>query len=216
MNKLINGFMRFKSDVFPKEQDFFEELASGQHPEALFITCADSRIVPDVITQTRAGDLFVSRTVGNQVPQHGSGNDFGVASAIEYALGALNVRHIVVCGHSDCGAMKAVLHPEKLAAFPSTAAWLKNAEPARAAVCQNHPEASDRDLLRLLTEENVIAQMENLKTHPQVASRLAQGELEIHGWLYEIHSGEISTYSAAAGGFRPLGLRAPTAARAAA
>lgn len=207
MQKLINGFMRFKNDVFSKDRDFFTELASGQHPEVLFITCADSRIVPDVITQTRPGDLFVCRTVGNQIPPHGAGNDVSVASSIEYALGALNVGHIVVCGHSDCGAMKGVLHPEKLASFPSTATWLKHAEAAHAVVQESYSDLPEVVMLRLLAEENVLAQIENLKTHPRVASRLAQGELQIHGWYYEIHSGEITTFDATSGMFQPLGYR---------
>lgn len=207
MQKLINGFMQFKKEVFTKNRDHFAELASGQYPEVLFITCADSRIVPSVITQTGPGDLFMCRTVGNQIPPHGAGIDLSVASSIEYALGALNVKHIVVCGHSDCGAMKAILHPEKLAAFPATAAWLRYAEAAHAVVRDSYTDVPEDVLLRLLTEENILAQIENLKTHPRVASRLAQGELQIHGWHYEIHSGEITTFDAKSGMFQPLGGR---------
>jgi carbonic anhydrase len=207
MKKLLDGFVRFKNEVLPRDRAFFSRLALGQHPEALFITCADSRVAPDVITQSRPGDLFMCRTVGNQIPPYGSSNDNGVASSIEYALGALNVRNIIVCGHSDCGAMKAVLHPEKVAALPSTATWLRHAEAARNVVRDSYQHVSDEVLLRLLAEENILAQIQHLQTHPSVASRLARGELQIHGWFYEIHSGEITTFDAKTGTFQPLGFR---------
>jgi carbonic anhydrase len=207
MRNLLDGFMRFKTDVFPRDRKLFSELACGQKPEALFITCADSRIVPDVITQSRPGDLFMCRTVGNQIPPYGSGSDFGVASSIEYALCALNVPNIIVCGHSDCGAMKAVLHPEKLSGLPSTGSWLRHADAARSVVVDNYLDASDELLLHLLGEENVLLQIEHLKTHPCVAARLARGELQIHGWFYQIHSGEITSFDANTGTFQPLGHR---------
>lgn len=216
MKKLITGYMRFKENVLPKEQDFFSKLGQAQHPEALFITCADSRIVPDLITQTRPGELFMSRTVGNQVPPYHSRSDNAVASSIEYALGALNVRHIIICGHSDCGAMKAVLHPEKLVTFPSTAAWLSNPTTAHWAAVSGSSGMEENELLRLVSEQNIVRQIENLKTHPQVASRLAKGEVEIHGWFYEIHSGEVSALDALTGSFEPLAPVTMAAATAAA
>lgn len=204
MTNLIDGFLKFKKDVFPAKRQLYRELAHGQSPHTLFITCADSRIVPDLILQSEPGDLFVCRTVGNQVPPRGSQGESGVASSIEYAVDALGVEHIVVCGHSNCGAMQAILHPEKLAALPSTAEWLRHSDTARSVVLDSYRGLSDEVLLHLLTEENIVLQLEHLKTHPAVAKRLARGELQLHGWLYHIHSGEITTYNAASGVFAPF------------
>lgn len=206
MKNLVDGYLRFKKEVFPRDRERFGELANGQHPQALFITCADSRIVPSLLTQSRPGDLFVCRTVGNQIPPYGSG-DHSVASSVEYAVCALQVPNIIVCGHSDCGAMKAILHPEKVVGLPSTARWLRNADAARAVVHDSYQDLTEGLLVHLLGEENVLAQIENLKTHPSVASRLARGELQIHGWFYQIHSGEITSFDAKTGTFKPLGHR---------
>lgn len=211
MTNLLDGFLKFKKDVFPTKRHLYRELAQGQHPHALFITCADSRVVPNVLMQAEPGELFICRTVGNQIPPSGSPTEGGVASSIEYAVHALGVQDIVVCGHSDCGAMKAVLHPEKLASLPATAAWLRHAAAARSVVLENYQDLTDDVALHLLTEENIVAQLENLKTHPVVAARLARGELQLHGWLYHIHSGEITAYNAAAGAFSPLGKEAGNA-----
>jgi len=204
MRNLIDGFFHFKHHVFPRERQLFRGLGAGQHPQALFITCADSRIVPDLITQSRPGDLFVCRTIGNQVPAYGTGAETGVASAIEYALEALEIRDIIVCGHSDCGAMKVVLNPERAAGLPATGAWLKHAEAARSVVLKNYQDASEEVQLHMVTEENIIAQLQNLGTHPSVAAKLAKGDLNLHGWHYHIHSGEIMTYDAKPRAFHPL------------
>jgi len=211
MKNLIDGFLHFKHHIFPREQHLFRQLGARQNPQALFITCADSRIVPTLITQSRPGDLFVCRTIGNQIPLHGTPGDGGVGSAVEYALEALDVRDIIVCGHSDCGAMKAVLYPEKTAALPTTKAWLKQAEAARATVIGNYPDAADDVLLHVLTEENILAQIRNLTMHPSVAARLARGQLDLHGWFYYIHSGEITSYDKDRKRFRPLVTGAPSA-----
>ncbi len=204
MQNLLNGFRRFQTEVFPKEKDLFHSLAQGQKPEALFITCADSRVVPTLITQSRPGDLFLCRTVGNQIPPHGVGSDSGIASSIEYGLQALGIRHIIVCGHSDCGAMKAVLHPENTAALPATAHWLRHAAAAQSVIHENYYQISEQTLLDLLTKENILAQINNLKTHPSVAARLARGELMIHGWMYNIERGEITNYDRKKDEFVPL------------
>ena len=204
MRNLIDGFLHFKHHVFPRERQLFRGLGAGQNPQALFITCADSRIVPDLITQSRPGDLFVCRTIGNQIPAHGAPAEAGVGSAVEYALEALGIRDIIVCGHSDCGAMKAVLHPENAAGLPATGAWLQHADAARSVVMKNYQDASDEVLLHMLIEENIIAQLRNLTTHPSVAARLARGDLNLHGWFYHIHSGEITAYDERPRVFRPL------------
>jgi len=215
MTNLADGFLRFKKEVFPAKRQLYRELASGQKPHSLFITCADSRVVPNLIMQSEPGDLFLCRTVGNLVPPYGSPSEGGVASSIEYAVQALAVEHVVICGHSDCGAMKAVLHPERLTSLPATASWLRHASAARAVVFDTYQDLSEDILLHLLTEENIVAQLEHLKTHPAVASRLARGELQLHGWLYHIHSGEISAYNRHTGAFTPLGKDAGNATPAA-
>jgi carbonic anhydrase len=197
MKQLIEGINKFRNDVFPEHSGLFSKLASGQTPQALFITCADSRIVPDLITQTKPGDLFICRTVGNLVPPHGHG-DGGVACAIEYAVTALNVSNVIICGHSDCGAMKALLHPEATERLPQTRAWLRYAEVAREVVRSTEFATSHAEQLSALVEENVLAQLEHLKTHPAVAARLARGSLQLYGLVYSIHSGEISSYDSAA------------------
>jgi carbonic anhydrase len=208
MRSLINGFIRFKRNIFPQERQFYHELARGQYPQALFITCADSRVVPELITQARPGDLFVCRTIGNQVPVYGSEDGSAVASAVEYALQVLNIRDIVVCGHSDCGAMKALLDPEKLEGLPATARWLRDAVRARALALTRRHLPADQSSLEPLAQENVLLQVENLKTYPGIEERLSRGELKLHGWLYYIDSGEILNFDARQAAFVPLDERA--------
>lgn len=208
LKNIVEGFHRFRTEVFPQQAEFFRDLANAQRPRAMFITCADSRVVPEVITQSSPGDLFVTRNVGNVVPPYGQMNG-GVSTAIEYAVMALGVHHIVVCGHSDCGAMKAVLDPPTLESMPTVKAWLRHAEVAKVVVQENRCSCSGRSTLDVLTEENVVAQLDHLRTHPSVAARLASGQLFIHGWVYSIETAEIKAYDAEQGCFRPLDSDGP-------
>ncbi|MDR6234248.1 carbonic anhydrase [Pseudomonas oryzihabitans] len=202
--QLVDGFKRFRQDVFPEQEALFKKLANAQSPKAMFITCADSRIVPELITQSSPGDLFVTRNVGNVVPPYGQMNG-GVSTAIEYAVVALGVKHIIICGHSDCGAMKAVLNPDPLEKMPTVKAWLRHAEVARTVVeDHSHCDCGHGGTLGFLTEENVVAQLVHLRTHPSVASRLASGQLQIHGWVYSIETSEIKAYDAQQERFLPL------------
>ncbi|MCU9946276.1 carbonic anhydrase [Pseudomonas sp. PDM13] len=203
LRNIVEGFQRFRDEVFPEQEELFKRLAHEQTPRAMFITCADSRVAPELITQSSPGDLFVTRNVGNVVPPYGQMNG-GVSTAIEFAVMALGVHHIIICGHSDCGAMKAVLNPEQLERMPTVKAWLRHAEVARTVVaetcgCANH------ETLGVLTEENVVAQLDHLRTHPSVAARLASGQLFIHGWVYDIETAAIRAYDAEAGRFMPIG-----------
>jgi carbonic anhydrase len=190
MKRLIEGALRFQGEVFPAHRDLFRELASTQQPEALLITCSDSRVVPDLIVQAKPGDVFICRNAGNIAPSYGDVSG-GVSATIEYAVLALNVRHIIVCGHSDCGAMKALMHPQKLIGMPNVTRWLRNAAPAEAIVRDTRADLDEPGRLAALIEENTLAQLDNLRTHPYVASRLRSSTLSLHAWVYDIESGRI-------------------------
>jgi carbonic anhydrase len=210
MEKILEGIQSFQRDVFPRHQALFRELALTQKPQALFITCADSRIVPEMITQSDPGDLFICRNAGNIVPSYDD-RAGGVTATIEYAIAVLKVPNIIICGHSDCGAMKGVLHPEKVRGIPTVARWLQHAEGARRMVEENHACLDEQSKLQCLIEENVIAQLENLKTHPPVAVALARGDLQLYGWTFQISTGEISSYDVRNGRFAPINGSIPSA-----
>lgn len=203
MQKFADGVSRFQREVFPKQRELFAKLACNQRPDALFITCADSRVLPNLLTQSGPGELFVLRNAGNLIPSYGELLG-GVSATIEFAVVALGVRDIIVCGHTDCGAMKGLLHPEALANMPTVASWLRNAETAKLIVRQRLPEADEATTLRALTEENVCVQMQHLRTHPSVAAALARGEMNLYGWLYEIESGRVLAYDEEQQAFAPL------------
>ncbi|WNW12650.1 carbonic anhydrase [Pseudomonas sp. DTU_2021_1001937_2_SI_NGA_ILE_001] len=203
LQHIVDGFVQFRHEVFPQQEELFKKLANAQRPRAMFITCADSRIVPELITQSSPGDLFVTRNVGNVVPPYGQMNG-GVSTAIEYAVMALGVQHIIICGHSDCGAMRAVLNPHTLDKMPTVKAWLRHAEVARTVVEHNCDCGAEHESMGVLTQENVIAQLQHLRTHPSVASKLASGQLSIHGWVYSIETSEILAYDSQLDRFRPL------------
>ncbi|GLQ89428.1 carbonic anhydrase [Dyella flagellata] len=200
MQRLIDGFQYFRQEVFPEQRELFKQLASGQSPSTLFITCADSRVMPEMIFNAQPGELFVYRNIGNIVPpyaQHVS----GVVAAIEYAVRVLEVRHIVICGHSDCGAMKALQNPALVKDMPSVVAWMKHGDVARYVVAQNSHGLSEHETLACLTRENVVGQLEHLRTLPVVAAAMARGDLSIHGWVYDIAHAEIDAFDAELGCF---------------
>lgn len=203
MKKVIDGVARFKNEVYPKHRDLFEKLSNGQSPEVLFITCADSRIDANLITQTEPGELFLVRNAGNIVPPHGPGAG-GTVASIEFAVGALGTTEIIVCGHTDCGAMKGALAPEGLTEFPHVCGWLKHSEAASRIVKDNHGDLEGPERLKMMIEKNVVAQLQNLRTHPFVASKLAAGKVRLHGWVYDIKSGVINVYDENSGEFSPL------------
>lgn len=203
MKRILEGLKKFQSEVYPGQRHLFEELAHVQRPKALFLTCSDSRIVPELITQTGPGDLFICRNAGNIAPAYGEVNG-GISASIEYAVLALEVEDIIVCGHSDCGAIGAVLHPERLAGMPTMAAWLRHAERARLVVRENFAHLEGDALMNALIQENVVAQLENLRTHPSVASRLRMGRLRLHGWVYCIETGVVSAWQPGDGVFAPV------------
>lgn len=204
MNELIEGVRRFQREVYPKHESLFEALAKGQQPSTLLITCSDSRIAPHLITHAAPGELFVIRNAGNLIPAYGAGAS-GEEATLEYAVSALGVADIIVCGHSGCGAMGGLLAPESLAGLPSVARWLEHARATREALNARHPELSDPEArLSLAVEINVLRQLDNLRTHPCVAAALTAGRIALHGWVYDIGSGRVRAYEPKAAAFVDL------------
>ncbi len=193
MQQILKGLKQFQREVFPHHKNLYESLSTAQEPRALLITCGDSRVVPTLLTQTKPGDLFICRHVGNIVPPYG-GPYGGVSATVEYAVDALHVKHIIVVGHTDCGAMRAVLHPEKMAGLPNVAGWLGYVSAARDIVEALYPDASEEEKLHQLTERNVLLQLKHLETHPPVAVALARGLLSLHGWMYHLDTGDVDSY----------------------
>jgi len=198
MKAIVDGVLRFQNEQQPAKQALFDQLAGAQSPEVLLVTCADSRIDPGLITQTDPGDLFICRNAGNIVPPHPdySGD---IAASVEFGVAALGVKHIIVMGHTDCGAMKGAMNREAVASLPKVYEWLGYAEEAASAAASN-PD----DPLLAVTEANVLLQLQNLKTHPAVIAGLEAGTLDLHGWVYHIGSGAVTCHDAAASKFVPL------------
>lgn len=195
MQKLIEGLHHFQTAIFGSQRELFERLAQGQTPEVLFITCSDSRINPNLLTQTEPGELFILRNAGNIIPPYGAAQG-GEAATIEFAVAGLGVKDIIVCGHSHCGAMKGLLEPPPSRDFPALTQWLSHAEATRRIMREKYADREGSTLLNITIQENVLAQMENLRTHPVVASGVAQGKLKLHGWVYKIETGEVFGYDA--------------------
>lgn len=194
MQKLVEGVHQFQDDIFSSKQRLFENLVEGQHPLALFITCSDSRIDPSLLTQTEPGELFILRNAGNIVPSYGA-VEGGEAATIEYAVSMLGVNDIIICGHSHCGAMGGLLDQSQLEKLPAVRSWLRHSESTHRIVEENYQHITDASA-RLMTtvEENVLVQLEHLRTHPSVAAALARGELNLHGWVYKFETGQVFSY----------------------
>jgi carbonic anhydrase len=212
VQKLVSGIHHFQSNYFRSHRELFERIAVEQRPETLFITCSDSRIDPCLLTQTPPGELFILRNAGNLVPPHGASNG-GEAATIEYAVSGLGVRDIIICGHAGCGAMKGLLQPETLAALPKMRAWLGHAEATAHIVEANYAHLQGEDRVTAAVEENVLVQLENLRTHPVVAAGLAGGRLKLHGWVYKVASGEVFAFDPCRGQFVPVSVTAGHVAR---
>ena len=194
MERLIAGVKKFQSEVFQTKRELFTRLSQGQAPRALFVTCSDSRIDPTLLTQTDPGDLFILRNAGNIVPSYG-GMLGGSTATIEYAVSVLKVKHVIVCGHTDCGVMKALLHPETVENLPAVKSWMVHAEATRRIVRENYGEQKTDELLITTIQENIRVQLSHLRTHPGVAARLRRGLLTLHGWVYSIETGDIWAYN---------------------
>lgn len=219
MNDVIGRVFSFEKQVFPNRSELYSKLtADGQSPKALMISCADSRIVPEQIMQAEPGDLFVCRNAGNIVPSFSQANG-GVTSTVEYAVVALKVRDIIVCGHSDCGAMTALVKPAALEQMPNVAAWLRHSEAARAVTTSGYSGMTEQEAVRTVSLENVAAQLAHLRTHPSVAAAIARGELALHGWFVDIHAGVVLALNGETNRFetiaeeRPLPIALPAGRR---
>ena len=204
MRKLVRGIVDFRRRVRPEVRDTFARLALGQRPDALFIACSDSRVAVNVFASTEPGDLFVVRNPGNIVsPAAADGHslaDESEAAAIEFAVDELQVKDIIVCGHSSCGAMTALLEGRERVASPNLRSFLRHSEPALARLADRKgPRALDQ-----LSQGNVLLQLEHLRTYPMVAQEEAAGRLRLHGFWFDIAEAEVLAYEAAAGAFTAL------------
>jgi len=216
LQRLIEGVRRFQTEVYPEQAEMFERAASEkQTPHTLFIACADSRIDPIAITSSSTGEIFVARNIGNMVPAYGEMLG-GVSAVIEFAVSSLGVRHIVICGHSHCGAMQALLVPTSVATMPTVQSWLHNAHAALAVAENLHADPSgahpEREVIDILTEQNVLLQMQHLKTHPSVAGAIAKRRLTISGWIYSIGTGQVRVAPDGEHTFTPIGEGTPIGA----
>ncbi len=202
MKDIIQGFLKFQNEVYPECIELFKGLASQQNPRTLFISCSDSRMVPELVTQHDPGGLFVIRNAGNIVPSYGP-EPGGVSASVEYAVTALRVSDIVICGHSDCGAMTAIATCECMDHMPAVRHWLRYADSARI-VNEARDHNSDRERIASMVRENIIVQLSNLMTHPSVHLALREGRMTLHGWVYDIESGRIDTLNGATNQFVSL------------
>ncbi len=193
MEKLLQGLLKFQEEVFTKKKELFASLSRQQKPRAVFVTCSDSRIDPTLLTQTEPGDLFIIRNAGNLIPTYGAAIG-GSTASLEYGISVLQVKDIIVCGHTDCGAMEALLHQEKLQELPAVKAWLQHAETTVRIMNDLYAHLQGEELFAATIRENVLVQLDHLKTHPAVATGLRRGNLRLHGWVYSIETGEVWVY----------------------
>jgi carbonic anhydrase len=193
MLKLIRGLHEFKTQIHSQNEEFFNQLAKSQSPHALFICCSDSRVDPNLITQADPGDLFTLRNAGNIVPPY-DGTVRGEEATIEYAILALRIKDIVVCGHSNCGAMRGLIDKGQLETMPTVKKWLHYSQGTLDVISRNYGDLAGDELLNIAIQENVLVQLEHLRTLPSVTRALLKREIELHGWVYKIESGEVFVY----------------------
>jgi carbonic anhydrase len=206
LDRLLTGVRKFRREVYPSQKEMYEQvMREPQRPHTLVVTCADSRVDLETLTQSSPGEIFVSRNIGNLVPAYGQ-MPGGISAVIEYAVTALEVSQVVICGHEDCGAMKGLLQPDTVAKMPLVRSWLMNAEAALSVVEARNPGGARGELLNQLIEANVVLQMSHLRTHPLVAGRLAMGTLAISGWVYDIAGGSVRVHDERLGRFVEQGL----------
>jgi len=206
VQKLEAGIHHFQANYFASNRGLFERLAeTGQRPETLFVTCCDSRVVPNLITTAAPGELFIVRNVGNIVPSADRGVLGGVSAAIEYAVELLEVGHVVVCGHTNCGAIQAILHPERVDHLPFVSRWLAESSRVPKLIEERYGHLDGEARATAAVQENVLVQLESLRSFEFVARRLDAGRLKMSGWVFKIATGEIFDYDPVSGQFLQLG-----------
>ncbi len=204
LERLLIGVRHFCEHEYPQRQEVYEQVTrAGQRPHTLFVTCADSRIDPELITQSGPGDIFVARNIGNIVPAYGEMMG-GVSAVVEYAVSALEVDQVVICGHADCGAMAGLLHQEKLDGMSAVQNWLQNSLAALSISDALYSREDESKFLEALVQQNVLLQMNHIRTHPSVAGRVAQGRLAVYGWVYDFRAGAVLMYEEDAKRFAPI------------
>lgn len=200
------GHQAFKNLYFKQhEKEFMRLVEEGQSPQALFISCSDSRIEPHLILNTKPGDLFVIRTAGNFIPPYDPASEDGISATIQYALEVLNVRHIIICGHSHCGAIQSLYKQEAAIEQTALSRWLKLGKKAKEMTLTTASiETNEKDLLTITSQISVIYQLQHLLTFPLVKERVEKEELDIHGWYYHLESGDLTYYNPELYQFTPL------------
>ncbi len=220
MQHLVDGVHFFNNVGRRQHLELFENLKKAQKPEACFITCSDSRIVPSMITHSNPGQLFIVRNVGNIVPCYGTGNN-GEMAAVEYAVQELGIRDVIICGHTGCGAMKALVTADSAVTSDGKTAdgvqtrssrslnsvrdWLRHAESTAEILRTHYSHLSGEEQVDVAAEENVLVQLEHLRTLPIVAARVSTGAVRVHGWMYNIGSGEVFHFDSEVGQFVRFG-----------
>jgi carbonic anhydrase len=206
VQKLEAGIHHFQANYFASNRGLFQDLAAGgQRPETLFITCSDSRVVPTLITTAAPGELFIVRNVGNIVPSVERGVFGGVSAAIQYAIEVLEVGTVIVCGHTHCGAIDAIVHPERIAHLSFVSRWLAESSRIPRLIEERYGNLEGEARTNAATEENVLLQLENLRSFDFVARRLDTGVLKMSGWIFDIATGRVFDYDPATGQFAQLG-----------
>lgn len=203
MKGILQGLHHFRSGPFVRDRELYTQLVKSQAPSALFVSCSDSRVMPALMTQSGPGELFELRNAGNIVPPFGASNG-GESATIEFAVKGLNVQDIIICGHTHCGAMKALLDPSQADSMPLVKSWLNHAETTRRIMAENYPDLPPEHRLNVAVQEHVLIQVENIQTHPSVAVKLQRGEIAVHAWVYKLETGEVYAYSQEEGRFMPL------------
>jgi carbonic anhydrase len=191
VNPLLQGLRRFQREVLPAKRDLFRRLAKGQKPHTLFVGCSDSRVDPNLLTSTEPGDLFVLRNAGNVVPPYGASTG-GEAATVEYAIQVLGISHILVCGHTHCGAIQALLEQEAVADLPAVRGWLRQLEATRRIVSEQPDDIEPEALMERAIKANVLVQLANLTTHPVVAARMQSDNFRLVGCVYWIATGAVA------------------------
>jgi carbonic anhydrase len=207
MQQLVQGVHHFQKIGFREREELFGRLKHGQTPEACLITCADSRIVPNLITNSEPGELFIVRNVGNLIPCYGTSNN-GELAAVEYAIVELGIQDLIVCGHTGCGAMQALVSTPltpTISRTPLVSHWLRHADATLEIIREHYKHLEGSALANAAAEENVLVQLEHLRTLPSVASRISSGRVRLHGWMYKIDSGEVFYYESEIGQFVKFG-----------